>query len=336
MLTKKQKDRIIELWEPGYSQRYIRKDTGHALQTISNVIKEYKKRKLDEIKQKNKEIAEIKEGQIINGVGSFDSTIDGVRALVASISNIIKKGHMKAKEREEWGRYLEDLQELLRFDVDEKIVAERADAVDLRDEQWRRILNQSYVKKEVATDLGNTIISKDVAIDNLENIVSEKDDLLRNKDYEISQVKDSDLVIIEDLKSQIRKLSWDLQGFIEENWRMYNTILGYQYYYDQREQEFLKREQGFMDKELKIENSLVEVDKKNKLIEMRGKYLDEQVAELKKSNEDSNIKEKKILDALNERIKSVENREKNVIILEKILLRQNEEADRERKKIKND
>jgi len=344
MLTKKDKERIIELREQGHSYKSINKETGFALQTISNVLKEHEERKLGEMEQKNRESKGVKECQIKEGVVSFDSTIEGVRELSVTIDNIIKKGQLKADDRREWERRNEELQNLLKVEVDERIAAERADAVATRDEEWREFLKQNYVEKKVATDLDNTNKSKDVTIKSLQNTVTEKATLLTNKQYEISQLIDSHQLEIEDLKSQIRNLSLEKQGLIEGNWNMHNIIQNYSNNYERREQEYLKRERELSnekitfnkerkEQEIKSDKSFFEADKKYKEIEKREKQLDEQTVKLKKRENEFNKEKKQFFDTLNERIKTVENREKNVIMLEKRLLKQKEELDREGKKI---
>jgi len=344
MLTKKDKDKIIELREQGHSYKSINKETGFALQTISNVLKEHEERKLGEMEQKNRESKGVKEGQIKEGVVSFDSTIEGVRELSVTIDNLVKKGQLKAGDRREWERRNEELQKLLKMEVDERIAEERADAVASRDEEWRWLLNQNYVKKEVATNLENANISKDSVIKNLQDAIEERDALLRNKQYEISQLIDSHQMEIQDLKSQIRNLCWEKQGLVEGNWNMHNIIQNCSDNYERREQEYLKRERELSnekitfnrevkEQEVKSDKSFFEVDKKYKEIERREKQLDEQTVKLKKREGECTKEKKQLFDALDKKIKSVENREKNVIMLEKRLLKQSEEWDREGKKI---
>ena len=342
MLTKKDKERIIELREQGYSYKSINKETGFALQTISNVLKEEVEKKAKELTKGKNQQAEG--GNNFSDVVSLDSTEEGVREFLVNIANLIKKGQLKESFRKELEKYYEELQNLLRMEVDDRIAAERADAVATRDIQWGNILEQNYVDKIVVTDLENTIKSRDATNDALRNEIVQKDNLFSNKQYEISQLIDSHQMEIEDLKNKIRNLSWEKQGLVEENWNMHNTIQDYQYYCGQREQEYQKRERELSnekttfnkertEQEVKSDKAFFEVDKKYKEIERREKQLDEQTVKLKKREDEFNMQIKNVYDELNKKIKSYENSMKKLQDFSNEILRQKDELDVEKKKI---
>ncbi|UCF13743.1 MAG: hypothetical protein JSW06_05675 [Thermoplasmatales archaeon] len=335
MLNQEDKDKIIEMRKQGYSLQAIHDKTGFAIETIRKVLREYEEKKSKK----------FEEDQIQTRVVPFDSTIEGVRELSVTIDNLIKTGQLKEADRREWERRLEELRFLMKVEADGRIPAERADAVVKRDEEWREVIAQDYVEKGVAINLENTINSKDVTIDQLRNEIAQKVATIINKQDEIIQLKNSHQLEVEDLKGQNADLSWQMKGLNGENWKMYNIIQDYQNYYNQRDQEYQKRERELSnekttfnrevkEQEIIAEKSFFEADKRYKEIEMQEKQLDEQAVKLKKREDEFNKKKKQLFDALNERIKSVENREKNVIILEKRLLRQNDELDKERKKLK--
>ena len=350
MLTKADKDKIIELREQGFSYKAIREKFGFAVQTISNVIKEHEERKKEENEEKEQKNKKIEKDKIQTSVVSFDSAIDEVKKISDNIDKIIKKGQLKDLDRREWQKRKEDLEELLIVEVDDRIVAERADAVATRDEEWKVFLKQNYAKKEVVTSLDNAIISKDATIKTLENAIEEKDALLRNKQYEISRLKDSHQREKEDIKAQITNLYWENQGLKEENWKMHNFIQNYSDNYERREQEYLKHERELSnekktfnrevkEQELKRDKEFFELDKKYKEIEMRENQLTEQAVKLKKRKDEFNEEKMQLFDALNERIKGIEKREENVTESEKMLKRwireQKNDLNKERKIIKD-
>jgi hypothetical protein len=335
MLSDEDKEKIIELRRQNFTYKGIRAETGFALQTISNVIKEDKDKNLkaEEESDLNKNVEDdfLQEDMV-----SFDSPIDEVRKISDNIQTLIDNGNLQEGDRREWEKRLGDLRDLIRVEVEYKILEVRRDAADIKDIEWQNFINQGYVAIEVAEDLENTVVSQDATIDQLRNVIVQKEAAFVNLQEEMMYLKESHQMAIDDLNGQINEYYWEIQRLVEDNWYKHNIILDYQYYYDLREQELLNRDRNLNHKEIELKEAIYETDKKHKLIEMRGKYLDEQAVESKKRDEDSKINEKKFLDALNERIKSIENREKNVKILEKILLQQSKEADRVRKKIIND
>jgi len=336
MLDEEEIEKIKKLINQGKTNYKIGKELEHSANTVKNIREEYNNAKVSHTTGEETH---------------FDGPIEEVRGIVHNIDNLIKKGQLKAGEKRIWEKILKQLQEILRLEVDERIPAERSEAINLRDEQWREIIQKGYVKKEVATDLENTIKSRDATNDALRNEIVQKDNLFSNEQYEISQLIDSHQLEIEDLKSKIRSLSWEKQGLVGENWNMHYIIQGYQYYYDQGEQEYQKRERELSnekttfnkerkEQEVKSDKAFFEVDKKYKEIERREKQLDEQTVKLKKREAELDKNRTKMYDLLEEKIKAIKKREQNVSNLEKGLKRWNDEQndglDTKRKKIKDD
>jgi len=342
MLTQEDKDKIIEMRKQGYSLQAIHDKLGFAIETIRKVLREDEEKKTKKLdKGGNKRAGE---DHNFSDVVSLDSTEEGVREFLVNIGNLIKKGQLKESFRKELEKYYEELQNLLKVEVDDRIAAERADAVATRDEEWNKSLEQYYVKKEVATDLENTIKAKDATIEHLRNEIAKKDTKITNNQDEKVHLKNSHQIEIENLKSQITGLYWQNQDLINENWNMHNIMQGYQYYYDQGEQEYQKRERELSnekttfnkerkEQEVKSDKAFFEAEKKYNEIERREEQQTEQAVKLKKREDEFNMQIKNVYDELNKKITSVENREKKVNESANELLTQKKQLDTEKKKI---
>ena len=117
MLSNVDKEKIIELRRQNITYKAIRDETGFALQTISNVIKEDKDKNLqaEEETDLNKK---IEDEFLQNSMVSFDSSIDKARKIMDNIQTLIVNGNLQEGDRREWERRLGDLQGLIRVDVE--------------------------------------------------------------------------------------------------------------------------------------------------------------------------------------------------------------------------
>ena len=323
MLTQEDKNKIMELRAQDFSYKAIHARLGFAVDTIMKVYNEEKERKAKELEEVSRVKAE--DGQIKGDLVSLGSSIDEIRKIVENIDNLIKKEELKVEDRREWDRRKEDLQEMLRVEVEDRISEERADAIEARDRMWWKILEQNYVKKEVSTDLDNMIKTRDATIEDLRNDIRQKDDLINNKKYEMSQLNASHQLKKEDLKNQIRDLLMKNNGLNEENWRLH--------YYKENS---LDSGRCAKAKHSILNELYFDVDKKLKDAEILEKKLAEQELKLKRREDNFDKKVNQICDVYKERIKAVEKREENVIQVEKSLLRQKEELDKERGRIQDD
>jgi len=323
MLTQEDKNKIMELRSQDFSYQAIHARLGFAVDTIMKVYNEEKERKAKELEEVSRVKAE--DSQIKGDLVSLGSSIDEIQKIVENIDNLIKKEELKTEDRREWDRRKEDLQEMLRVEVEDRISEERTDAIEARDRMWWKNLEQNYVKKEVETDLDNIIKTRDATIEDLRNDIRQKDDLINNKKYEMSQLNASHQLKKEYLKNQIRDLLMKNNSLNEENWRLH----------------YYKENSLDSDRYAKAKHSILneiyfDVDKKLKDAEILKKKLAEQELKLTRREDNFDKKVNQIYDVYKERIKAVEKREENVIEVEKNLLRQKEELDKERGKIQDD
>ncbi len=335
MLSNADKEKIIELRRQNFTYKAIRAETGFALQTISNVIKEDKDKNLkaEEETDLNKN---VEDDFLQDGMVSFDSSIDKMRKISDNIQTLIDNGNLQEGDRREWEKRLGDLQDIIRVEVEYKILGERCDAADIKDIEWQNRIDQGYVTKEVAEDLENKVISWNATTEQLRNVIVQKDAALVNIQDEMMHLKESHQIAIDDLNGQINGYYWEIQRLVEENWYKHNIILDYQYYYDRREQELLNRDRKLDLKEIKLEEAIYETDKKHKDNETWQMQLDDQSELFKKRKVEFEEGKKQLFNAFNKRMKSVEKREVNVEIAENIVLRQKEKDDLDSKKIKNE
>jgi len=335
MLSNVDKEKIIELRRQNFTYKTIRAETGFALQTISNVIKEDKDKKLkdEEEADLNKN---VEDDFLQDGVVYFDSSIDKARKIMDNIKTLIDNGNLQEGNRREWERRLGDLQGLIRVDVEYKIAEERRDAADSRDIVWLDHIDQDYVAKEVAEDLENTVTSLNATIEQLSNVIVQNDATLVNIQDEILHIKESHQMAIDGLNGQINDYYWEVQRLVEENRNRDNIILEYQYYYDQREQEFLIRNRDLDHKEIKLKEAIYETEQKHKENERWQMQLTDQSELFKKREVEFEEGKKQLFNAFDKRMKSVEKRELNVEIAANIVLTQKEKNDLDIKKIKNE
>ena len=135
MLSNVDKEKIIELRRQNFTYKAIRAETGFALQTISNVIKEDKDKnlKVEEGTDLNKN---GEDNILLDDVVSFDSSIDKSRKIMDNIQTLIDNGNLQEGDRREWGNRLDDLQGVISVEVDDRILEERRDAIAVRDIEW--------------------------------------------------------------------------------------------------------------------------------------------------------------------------------------------------------
>ena len=281
MLSNVDKEKIIELRRQNITYKAIRDETGFALQTISNVIKEDKDKNLQS-EEKTHLNKKIEDDFLQDGAVSFGSSIDEARKIMDNIQTLIKNGNLQEGDRREWERRLGDLQGLIRVDVEYTIAEERRDAANSRDIEWQDHIDQGYVVKEVAGDLENTVTSLNATIEQLRNVIVQKDAALANIQDEMMHIKESHQMAIDGLNGQIDNYYWEIQRLVEENSNKHNVILDYQYYYDRREQELLNRDRGLDHKEIKLIEASYETEQKHKENERSQMQLTDQSELFKK------------------------------------------------------
>ncbi|KYK22020.1 hypothetical protein AYK25_07600 [Thermoplasmatales archaeon SM1-50] len=160
MLSDKERKKIINLIKQGKTNYRISKETVHSVNTIQHIREE-----LEENEKKQTQIEEA----------CFNSPIEATRGFIAQLEKFIQMKKFSDKEKKEWGERLEQLREIIQEEVDDRINIEREDAVKKRDQDWNKLLEQSYIKKEAATNLENLIHERDTIIKNLKTTIEEKD-----------------------------------------------------------------------------------------------------------------------------------------------------------------
>ena len=142
MLQENEINKIIGLIKQKKTNYRIWKETGHSINTIDKIRKN----------RENTETTQTQEKDI-----PYINPIDKTRRMIANLETFIQTEQLNDRERKQLEKLLEKLKEIIRVEVDDRILLERADAVGKRDQEWIKIVEQNYVKKEVATGLKSTI-----------------------------------------------------------------------------------------------------------------------------------------------------------------------------------
>lgn len=201
MLDDKEKNKIKELIKQGKTDYKIGKLLNHSSNTIK-VVRE--------------ELLKEEESQIHKEEVHYDSSIDYSRRIIGEIGNIIKTHNLKEKEKKDLEKLLESFKKTVRSEVDDRIAAERADAVEKRNQEWNKYIEEHYVKKEVVTDLENKIIIHEKILKFLRNEIKVKDDSFIKNQFEYSQYKKFKQSYTEFLEREILRLIKE-NNLIEEN-----------------------------------------------------------------------------------------------------------------------
>ena len=178
MLENIEIEKIIQDIDSGLTDYTIGKKYKHSHNTIANIRKEHEAVDAGE----NQEEAKKQEVH-------FDNPINKVRAIPKAIDDLIKTEQLKADDRAEWEKRIEDIREVLRKEVDDRIAGEREDATEKRDGEWRGYLKKNYNKKEIAANLRSILKERDTTIEDLTETIEEKDNLntnLSNKNIDLN------------------------------------------------------------------------------------------------------------------------------------------------------
>lgn len=209
MLDNNDIDEINELIKQGKTNYKIGKELEYSPNTIKKIREEFLK---------------AGESQVHEEEVDSDSPIDFLRSTIGGIEKVIKTCQLKEKEKKELEKLLENLKKILKSEVDDRIVSERANTVEKRDQEWNKYIEQQYVKKEVAADFENKIKENNIIIENLRNEIKKKDDIIVINQSEFLKIlgfnqDDNDL-----LKIQMQYHINEKNNLIEENQSLYNYI----------------------------------------------------------------------------------------------------------------
>jgi len=252
MLNDKENKKIKELIKQGKSNYRIGKETGHSANTINNIR---------EVNTKT-EKKPIQEDDI-----HYTNPIDKTRGIIADIDSLIQTSQLNDKDRTKWEKRVEQLREILKSEGDDRIPKERADAIEKRDQEWNKSVEQNYVKKDWATNLESTLQERDTTITDLRKKIGEKDDLFLKYYVNIQQMQNQ----IQVQKDENRELN----NYIEN--RLDNDV-GQDLEYLKSAQEVFNDEKTCFarykeEKQSNLKTLSSEVEEKQKAIEIREKEL---------------------------------------------------------------
>ncbi|VVB61841.1 Uncharacterised protein [uncultured archaeon] len=187
MLTKKERKKITDLIDQGKSDYKIGKETGHSPNTIHLIREEYS--------------SELEKKQRQREDGCSDNPIDMIKGFITDLDTLIQTGRLNDKENKVWEKRLEQLREIIRVEVDDRIPVERADEKKKRDQEWNIFVEQYYVNKEGAT---NEIRKRDETIKEQENYMKTR--------FE------------KDVEQDIRQLTYEREIFSAEKTSLYLDV----------------------------------------------------------------------------------------------------------------
>jgi len=332
MLHKKKVDEIIDLIEQGKTDYQIWKETGHAVNTIAKIREKYK---ISEEKQTQGKEVVIK------------SPIDSIRKVIEDLENIIQTKQLEDREEKKIKKLVEPIREIIKMEVDDRIPKIREEAVQINNQQWTEVLEQSYVKKEVATNLEKMIQERDAIIQNLMKKNEEKD----KEGEEIQSAYSSLTSTTQGLEKQNHDLAKEVQKLEKEVLRLQNYIENQLEKTVGRNLEDLKNERDMLIVkktfiETNLENQRLDLnvksseeEQKQKALDMREKQLIEWKEKLQKWEEEFNRYKNQMSQLIQESATALDNRVTNVVLLVKTFQewfdKQIEEINQEKKKIRD-
>jgi hypothetical protein len=208
MLQENEIKKILGLIKQRKTNYRIWKETGYSVNTIDTIRKN----------SENTETTQIQEEDV-----PYTNPIDKTRGIIADIDSLIQTGQLDDKDRKIWKKRAEQIREILKVEADDRISSERADAVEKRDQEWKKDVEQNYVKKDVVTGLEGKIQERDTSITRLRDKNTEKDKV-HEKDLttimNLSNTQQNMYYQIQNLTNTITVLNnnyWQLQYYIE-NW----------------------------------------------------------------------------------------------------------------------
>jgi hypothetical protein len=148
-----------------------------------------------------------------------------------------------------WEKRLEQLREIIRVEVDDRIAVERADEKEKRDQEWNIFVEQNYVKKEVVTSHESEIRKRDETIKELQDYIN----------YRLEK----------DVGNDVRQFNYVRETFNAEKNSLYSDVI------------------PEVKQQLSYSNNLYfAAVEKQKANEMREKQLDEREEKIKKREDE--------------------------------------------------
>jgi len=330
MLDKKEIKKVTELIEEGKSNYQIGKELNHSPNTIKH------------IREKNKKNEERQtQGEDV----PYTNPIDKTRRIIAFLETFIQTEQLNDRDKKQLERLLEKLKEIIRVEVDDRISSERADAVEKRDQEWKKDIEQNYVKKEVARGLESTIQEKDATMLNLRKTIGEKNEEILQNQSNISilrswlQQNENQTQDLVNENKALKTVNRELHNYIEN--RLDDTV--------GRDLEQLRYEQNVLNAEKTVFATNAENQRSNlntlffnameweKTLEIREKQLAEREEKIQKREDELKTTRTKMNDDIQISVNALETRVEKVDMLEKDVKKwaydQINEMNQERKKI---
>ena len=131
MLDEGEIEKIKKLINQGKSDYKIGLILSHSANTVKKIREEHKDAKINHTTEEETHL---------------DDPIGEVQEILCSMDNLIKNEHHKAGERKKWEKRRDNIQEMLRTEVDDKVARERSNAIEERDNVWNKHIEQNMFK----------------------------------------------------------------------------------------------------------------------------------------------------------------------------------------------
>jgi hypothetical protein len=260
MLNEKEINKIEELIKQGKSNYRIWKLTGHSPNTVKPIREKMEKTKQQQIPRED---ALVK------------NPIEIVQKIISDIDTLIQTKLLDEKEEKKWRKRADELREMQKVEIDDRISKEREDAGLQRDEQWKKHIEQNYVKKDVVTGLEDKIQERDTSITRLWDKNTEKDKIL-----------EQDQTTIMNLSYTQQNMGYQIQNLTNTNTVLNNNYWQLQYHIENRFDIEVRQEQEQLRHEWEVFNAektrflqykkdqLLDLDNLNTGVEMRRKAVE--------------------------------------------------------------
>ena len=189
MLDYKEIEKIKKLIDQGYSDYKIGKKLEHSPNTINKYRNITNKMKVNQ-----------KLGEIVH----FENPVPRLDQIVVEMDNIVSSQKMQYEDQKEWQRRVNGLKEVLQ--EHKEGISEAVDKANAkRDEKWRHLIGEEYVKKDEVEDLKKRNNYMLTTIINLRNKNKALNDLITEYQQEISCINYYNEKDKEALKNQLEE-----------------------------------------------------------------------------------------------------------------------------------
>jgi hypothetical protein len=334
MLDDKEIDKIKALIEEGKTNYRIWKLTGHSPNTVKHIREKMEKTKQQQIPAEDVLVK---------------NPIEIVQKITSDIDTLIQRKHLDEKEEKKWRKRVDELREIQKVEIEDRIPKEREDAGLQRDEQWKKHIEQNYVKKDEVTGLEGKIQERDTSITRLRDENTEKDKGLEQ--YQTT---------IMNLSNKQQNMGYQIQNLTNTNSVLNNNYWQLQYYVENRfdievrqGQEQLRGEREVFNAEktrflqytkdqlLDLDNLNTGVEMRRKAVETRENKVAEREEKIEKQENELEASKNRWNKQYSEFITSIKTRVDNIAydycdeLVKRCFEKQITEIDQQRKEIKD-